>query len=89
MSIKYRFTLGIFAGAFLGTLLEARRLFKHNNELIDKYNGLIDKYGLSMQRWSSQCEAVLYMLSVLEERDIDLTEFDLIALRNIVLPKQA
>jgi hypothetical protein len=45
--------------------------------------------GVSMQRWSSQCEAVLYMLSVLEERDIDLTEFDLIALRNIVLPKQA
>src|SRR4051812_3762945 len=89
MPLKYRFTLGVFAGAFLGTYIEARRLVKHNNELIHKYNLLLDRHEKAVKLWASQYQAALYLLNVLEKHDIDLTEFDLIALKNIIQPKQA
>jgi hypothetical protein len=86
MPVKHRFAVGIFAGAFFGTLVEVRRLMKAHNELADKYNDLLDKHNEAVRQWAAHYEGLLYMLNVLEERDVDLTEFDLIALRNIVIP---
>lgn len=86
MPLKYRFLLGVFAGACLGTYAEARRLARNHNKLVEQYNTLVDRYDTIATYCDCRESAVIYLLSVLEARAIDLTEFDLIALRNIVLP---
>jgi|1185.fasta_scaffold63561_3 hypothetical protein len=86
MPLKYRFALGLLAGAFLGTLAETRRLIQNNDELAHEHTFLMTKYEQALNQWASDREAVFYMLNLLYEHDVELTEFDRIALNTFIPP---
>lgn len=83
MTREQRLIFGALAGTCVALLLENSRVLKQYNYLVDKYGDLAKRHKLAVQNWETHHEAVNYMLHILEERGVDLTEFDMIALKDI------
>lgn len=83
MTREQRLIFVALAGTSVAILLETSRTLRDYNRLVDKYNELAEKHERAVKNWASHSEAVKYMLHILEERGVDLTEFDMIALKNI------
>jgi uncharacterized protein YabE (DUF348 family) len=64
-----RFIIGVLAFTNIAAYISSRIILKQLNSVLHEYSKLY--------------KTTVYMIDILEERGIDLTEFDLIALKSL------